>query len=372
MSLQKHHVRVGLPQQHERSYSIHIGTGLLTALTELIAPQTLPKQVLILTDANVGPLYASTVQQQLADRTVLVHTINVGEQAKSLASFTEVMTTLIEHNFNRDCAIIALGGGVVGDLAGFVAATFQRGVDFYQVPTTLLAQVDSSVGGKTAVNHPGGKNLIGAFYQPQAVIIDTNCLETLSSRDFACGLAEVVKYGIIYDADFFDWLEANAQALLQRNAGALTYAIARSCEIKAEIVAEDEQERGIRALLNLGHTFGHAIEAAAHASGDYDAWYHGEAVAAGTMIAAQFMQQQGDFSNADVARIEHLFEQFELPVYAPQIPLTQWQGYMQRDKKVKAGKLRLILPTAIGRAEVRTVTEWDAVSQAILARTAPQ
>lgn len=372
MSLQKHHVRVGLPQQHERSYSIHIGSELLASFTDLIAPHKLPQQLLILTDANVGPLYVAKLEQVLAQHTRVVHTIAAGEQAKSLTSFSEVMGTLIEHNFNRDCAIIALGGGVVGDLAGFVAATFQRGVDFYQIPTTLLAQVDSSVGGKTAVNHPGGKNLIGAFYQPQAVIIDTDCLSTLSPRDFACGLAEVVKYGIIYDAAFFDWLEANAEALLKRDADALTYAIARSCEIKAAIVAEDEQEQGIRALLNLGHTFGHAIETAAHASGDYDAWYHGEAVAAGTMIAAQFMQQQGELNNADLARIERLLKQFELPIYAPQMPLSQWQGYMQRDKKVKAGKLRLILPTAIGRAEVRTVTDWDAVSQAILARSAPQ
>lgn len=341
----------------ERSYPIDIGAGLLNR-TPLFA--NLPQQILLLTNTVVQPLYAERVVAQLSGHTVVVHTIDDGESAKSIANYSAIMDTLIRHNFNRDCAVIALGGGVVGDLAGFVAATYQRGVAFYQIPTTLLAQVDSSVGGKTAINHPGGKNLIGAFYQPQAVLIDTSCLQTLTERDYACGLAEVVKYGIIADAPFFSWLEDHVSELNARDTRALTYAIQRSCEIKAEVVAADEREQSVRALLNLGHTFGHAIEAA-----HYDTWKHGEAVAAGTMIAAQLMRQLGELSATDVTRIEALLQALKLPVRAPQLPLQQWQAFMQRDKKVQNGTVRLVLPTAIGRACVRPMTDWHAIGDAI-------
>lgn len=350
-----HCITVGLD---ERSYPIYIGRDLFAQLSRLL-PQ-LPKQILIVTNQIVAPLYLAAVQQALGEHRLVTHVIGDGEAEKSLHNYQQIMDTLIAHNFNRDCAVIALGGGVVGDLAGFVAATFQRGVSFYQIPTTLLAQVDSSVGGKTAVNHPGGKNLIGAFYQPQAVVIDTDCLVTLTDRDYACGLAEVIKYGIIHDAEFFGWLEAHSQDLVHREPQAVTYAVRRSCEIKAEIVAADEREQNQRALLNLGHTFGHAIEAS-----HYDSWHHGEAVAAGTVIAAEFMRQQGELAEPEAQRIKTLLQACNLPVVAPKMPLSQWQDYMQRDKKVKAGQLRLVLPTAIGAACLRTVTDWDSVARAI-------
>lgn len=343
----------------ERSYPIDIGAGLLTR-TPLF--DHLPHQILLLTNTIVGPLYAERVCAQLASHNVVVHSIDDGESAKSLANYGAIMDTLIRHNFNRDCAIIALGGGVVGDLAGFVAATYQRGVRFYQIPTTLLAQVDSSVGGKTAINHPGGKNMVGAFYQPQAVLIDTECLSTLNARDYACGLAEVAKYGIIADAEFFAWLEAHVEKLNARDPATLTYAIQRSCEIKAEVVAADEREQSVRALLNLGHTFGHAIEASF-----YDTWKHGEAVAVGTVIAATLMQHLGELDNTDVQRIKTLLQALQLPTSAPHMPLTQWQSYMQRDKKVQDGTVRLVLPTAIGSACLRPMTDWQAIGNAILA-----
>lgn len=355
-----HRIDVGLA---ERSYPIHIGRQLFTSLPTLLTD--LPRQLCIITNATIAAHYLKPLQDALPEAaTVIVHEIVDGEHAKSISSYTEVMDALIAASFNRDCAILALGGGVVGDLAGFVAATFQRGVDFYQLPTTLLAQVDSSVGGKTAINHPGGKNLIGAFYQPRAVVISTDCLTTLTTRDYACGLAEVVKYGIIYDAEFFAWLEQNAPALNAREPEALAYAIRRSCEIKAEIVAADEREQGLRALLNLGHTFGHAIEAEY-----YTSWHHGEAVAAGTVVAAQYMLQHDELSNADYDRILALLQTFALPVRAPQLSEAQWQQRMQRDKKVQAGRLRFILPTRIGHAELRTVTDWPGVWQAICAVT---
>lgn len=353
-------INVGLA---ERSYPIYIGRQLFEQLPQILP--NLPKQICIVTNATVSAHYLQSVRHALGDtHDLLVHEVADGEHAKSLTSYADIITALINRSFNRDCAILALGGGVVGDLAGFVAATFQRGVDFYQLPTTLLAQVDSSVGGKTAVNHPGGKNLIGAFYQPRAVVINTDCLTTLAARDFASGLAEVVKYGIIYDLDFFAWLEANQAKLKARDTEALSYAIQRSCQIKADIVAQDEREQGLRALLNLGHTFGHAIEAE-----HYDSWRHGEAVAAGMLIAAEYMYQQGELQVSTKARIEALLQAFDLPVRAPKLPEARWQELMYRDKKVQAGALRLVLPTDIGTAEVRTVTDWSSVWSAIDAMT---
>jgi 3-dehydroquinate synthase len=353
-------IRVGLA---DRSYPIYVGWQLFEQLPQLLPD--LPKQICIITNATIAAHYLGSICEHLkSTHEVLVHEIADGEHAKSLTSYGEVMDKLIAHSFNRDCAILALGGGVVGDLAGFVAATYQRGVTFYQLPTTLLAQVDSSVGGKTAINHPGGKNLIGAFYQPQAVLISIDCLKTLDKRDYACGLAEVIKYGIIYDADFFAWLENNHDKLQARDEKALNHAIQCSCQIKADIVAQDEREKGLRALLNLGHTFGHAIEAEC-----YETWRHGEAVAAGTMIAAEYMRQQGELSSAAVARIETLLQKFDLPTRAPRLPEAQWQQRMYRDKKVQAGELRLVLPTEIGAAELRTVTDWTSVWSAIEAMT---
>ncbi|GAB3295948.1 3-dehydroquinate synthase [Pseudidiomarina andamanensis] len=348
----------------ERSYPIDIGAGLLSR-TPLF--EQLPQQVLLLSNTVVDPLYGDQVRAKLEQHTLVTHLIEDGESAKSFTNFEAIIDTLIRHNFNRDCAIIALGGGVVGDLAGFVAATYQRGVAFYQIPTTLLAQVDSSVGGKTAINHTGGKNLVGAFYQPQAVLIDTDCLKTLNARDYACGLAEVVKYGIIADAEFFAWLEAHQNELNKRDAAALTYAIQRSCEIKAEVVAADEREQSVRALLNLGHTFGHAIEAA-----HYESWRHGEAVAAGTIVAAYLMHQQGRLSSHEFTRIETLLQQLNLPIRAPEMPLERWQTFMQRDKKVQAGVVRLVLPTAIGQACLEPWSDWQAIGNAIAAMSHPE
>ncbi|EKE80876.1 3-dehydroquinate synthase [Idiomarina xiamenensis] len=347
-------------QLDERSYPIFIGPQLLDQAAELL-PELAQRQLLIVTNHTVGDLYLVRLQQQFSAARVLVHYIGDGEQFKSLDSYAAIMSDLIGAGFNRDCAVLALGGGVVGDIAGFVAATYQRGVDFYQIPTTLLAQVDSSVGGKTAVNHPGGKNLIGAFYQPRAVLIDCDVLNSLAPRDFYCGLAEVVKYGIIHDADFFGWLEQQQQALLARDSATLQYAIASSCRIKADIVAADEREQDVRALLNLGHTFGHAIEAA----NDYNQWRHGEAVAAGTVIASRLAVAMQLLSASDFRRIVALLQALQLPVKAPAMPWETWLQYMQRDKKVKAGKLRFVLPTAIGKSKLLTDCDEELVAAAI-------
>jgi 3-dehydroquinate synthase len=258
--------------------------------------------------------------------------------------------------------VIALGGGVIGDLVGFSAACYQRGVDFIQIPTTLLSQVDSSVGGKTAVNHKLGKNMIGAFYQPKAVVIDTDCLKTLPKREFAAGISEVIKYGIIYDQAFFVWLEENLDKLYQLDEQALTYAIARCCEIKAEVVAQDEKESGIRALLNLGHTFGHAIEAEM----GYGNWLHGEAVSSGTVMAAKTAQLQGLISEEQVERIVSILKRAQLPVHTPeQMTFADFMRHMMRDKKVLAGELRLVLPTSIGTAEVVKGVPESVIEQAI-------
>ncbi|MGM0526027.1 MAG: 3-dehydroquinate synthase [Pseudomonadota bacterium] len=331
---------------NERSYPIYIEAGKLGQLSTSIPDKN--RQICVITNPTVAQYYLHPLLNKLAEHHVTVFEMPDGEQYKSLSVYSEVMDQLISAGFNRDAAIVALGGGVVGDLAGFVAATFQRGVDFYQIPTTLLAQVDSSVGGKTAVNHPQGKNLIGAFYQPQAVLIDTDCLQTLPERHYKSGLAEVIKYGIIYDNDFFNWLEHHTSELKSRDTDSLVYAIKRSCEIKAEIVALDEREKGVRALLNLGHTFGHAIEAATH----YGEWTHGEAVAAGTIIATKLAEVTQQLSASDFRRIYDLMSAFDLPTKGPQMEWSQWLEYMQRDKKVKDGKLHFILPTSIGSAAV--------------------
>lgn len=336
----------------ERSYPIKIQAGLLQQ-PDFLCSHIKSQKVVVLTNNIVEPLYCEKVKALLANYDVQVVVLPDGEQHKSLASFEQVITRLLEMNAARDTTLLALGGGVIGDMAGFVAACYQRGIPFIQIPTTLLAQVDSSVGGKTAVNHALGKNMIGAFYQPQAVLIDTQTLSTLPKREFAAGMAEVIKYGIIYDSAFFQWLEHNQQALKDLEPTVLAQAIHRCCEIKAEIVAQDEKEGGIRALLNLGHTFGHAIEA----EQGYGKWLHGEAVAAGTVLACRTAELLGWLAASETRRVVDLLESFDLPVQPPKdMGYQAYLQHMQRDKKVLSGKIRFIIPKQIGNA---VITELD-------------
>lgn len=332
----------------ERSYPITIESGALSN-PGLFAPFIKSQKVVVLTNPVVQPLYESQLLKSLESYDVRVVVIPDGEQHKSFASFEQVNTELLEMNAARDTTIVALGGGVIGDLAGFVAACYQRGVPFIQVPTTLLSQVDSSVGGKTAINHPLGKNMVGAFYQPQAVVIDTESLGTLPAREFAAGMAEVIKYGIIYDAEFFAWIESNVADLKALETTTLQYAIHRCCAIKAEIVAQDEQERGLRALLNLGHTFGHAIEA----EQGYGKWLHGEAVSAGTILACEVAERKNWMTSSELRRVTDLLLAFELPVAKPDdMGYDEFMKHMKRDKKVAAGAIRFIIPKGIGSAVV--------------------
>jgi 3-dehydroquinate synthase len=334
----------------ERSYPIHVGPGLLgdAALYRLTA-----KQVLVVTNDIVAPLYLPRVQAALAGRDVATVVLPDGERHKTLATFATVVDRLVELRFHRDSCLVALGGGVIGDLTGYVAASYQRGVDFVQIPTTLLAQVDSSVGGKTAVNHARAKNMIGAFHQPIAVLADTDTLRTLPPRELAAGLAEIIKYGIIVDEPFFAWLEQHIDALKALDAAALTYAIRRSCEIKASIVAQDERERDRRALLNLGHTFGHALEAI----GGYERWLHGEAVAIGTVLAARTSLALGWLESGDCERVEKLLERAGLPIRAAGVSAEELLDHMRGDKKADRGGLKLVLIEALGRAVVARAPE---------------
>jgi 3-dehydroquinate synthase len=304
--------------------------------------------VLIVTNDTVAGLYLATVEAALEGRRIVRCVLPDGERFKTLATVGRVFDALIEARLNRDAMLVALGGGVVGDIAGFAAACYQRGVPYVQVPTTLLAQVDSSVGGKTGVNHPAGKNLIGAFHQPQAVISDTDTLATLPDREFKAGLAEVIKYGCIRDPALFDWLEINIAPLVRRDAAALAHAIGRSCAIKAAVVAEDERERDLRAILNFGHTFGHAIEAAT----DFQLFLHGEAVGLGMLMAADLSQRLGMIDGGVRQRIGDLLARAGLPTRAPRIGAARAFELMQMDKKVLAGSLRLVLLQGLGRAVV--------------------
>jgi 3-dehydroquinate synthase len=341
----------------ERSYPIYIQAGLLENSNPLVQ-HIHSKQICIVSNDIVAPLYLERVNKLLVDFDVSHIIIPDGEAEKNLANFDKIMTHLLERNSGRDTTLIALGGGVIGDLTGFAAACYQRGIDFIQIPTTLLSQVDSSVGGKTAVNHPLGKNMIGAFYQPKAVIIDIKTLNTLPEREFNAGMAEVIKYGIIGDAEFFDWLEQHSDEIKNKDPEILASLIYRCCQNKATIVAEDEQEKGVRALLNLGHTFGHAIEA----EQGYGNWLHGEAVAAGTVIASEVAVKMNLLQPSELRRIRSLFEVFNLPVTAPEtMDFHAFMPHMRRDKKNLAGKLRFILPTQIGHCEVR-----DDVSETVL------
>ncbi|HVF16323.1 MAG TPA: 3-dehydroquinate synthase [Steroidobacteraceae bacterium] len=331
----------------DRSYVITIGAQLLSD-RDFLNKQIEARDLLVVTNETVAPLYLDTIRHSLVDRNVRSLILKDGEQFKTLDSFRTILDALVEARFNRDAAVIALGGGVIGDMSGFAAACYQRGIDYIQVPTTLLAQVDSSVGGKTAVNHPKAKNMIGAFYQPRAVIADTSTLATLPEREFRAGIAEVVKYGFIYDIDFLAWLEANAATISARDEAATTYAVRRSCEIKAAVVGVDEREQGLRAILNLGHTFGHAIETAT----DYTQWLHGEAVAAGMVMAADLSHRLGWISQADLQRVIDLTERFQLPTRPPRIGAARGREMMGMDKKVLKGTLRLVLLRKLGQADI--------------------
>ena len=330
-----------------RSYPILIGNGLLHE-KGLLDPFINGRDVLIVSNEVLAPLYLAPLQELISGSRVETLTLPDGEAVKTLDTLNLIFDALVEHRYSRDCVIVALGGGVIGDIGGFAAATWQRGVDFIQVPTTLLAQVDSSVGGKTAVNHPGGKNLIGAFHQPLCVISDSDTLNSLPDRELSAGLAEVIKYGLLGDAELFDWLEREQQKLLKRDAERLQHIIRRSCEIKAQIVAADEREQGQRALLNLGHTFGHAIERCA----GYGEWLHGEAVAAGMCMAAAFSARLGWIDQQDVSRIREVISRFNLPVEPPRVDPGEFLNAMSMDKKVIAGEIRLVLLKSIGEAVV--------------------
>lgn len=334
----------------ERSYPIYIGRGLL-AQAELIRRHISGRQVMIVSNETVAPLYLETLRAGLGNLHHDAVILPDGEQYKTLDVLNQVFDSLLTRRFDRRCTLVALGGGVIGDMAGFAAACYQRGVDFIQVPTTLLAQVDSSVGGKTAVNHPLGKNMIGAFHQPQAVIIDTDTLDSLPAREFSAGLAEVIKYGLIRDTDFLQWLEQNLDALLQRKPEHLAQAIEHACRVKADIVALDEREGGLRAILNLGHTFGHAIETGL----GYGHWLHGEAVAAGMVMAADLSARLGWLAQTDVQRVTELLTRANLPVRGPaELNAEQMLSLMAVDKKVQDGHLRLVLLRALGEAVVVT------------------
>ncbi len=330
----------------ERSYPIYIGANLLSQ--SLLAKHT-GNEVMLVSNDTVAPLYLDQVRNALTAERVAQVILKDGEQYKTLDAFKQILDQLLTDNHDRTTTLVAVGGGVVGDITGFAAACYQRGVKFVQVPTTLLAQVDSSVGGKTAVNHPQGKNMIGAFHQPQAVVIDTQVLKTLPRRELAAGMAEVIKYGLIRDAAFFDWLEAHLDKLFQGDEEALAYCIEKSCHNKADVVAADETEQGIRAILNLGHTFGHAIET--HTG--YSSWLHGEAVAAGMVMACRYSVELGWLADSVAARAEALLERCDLPTEPPNnMSASDFLSHMAHDKKVRDGKLRLVLMQQLGEAVV--------------------
>lgn len=344
----------------EKSYPIYIGSGLL-GQKELLLKHIRSKQVFIVSNTTIAPLYLHRISQHLAEFQLEILELPDGEQYKRLDYIELIFTRLLEKKFTRQTTLIALGGGVIGDMGGFAAACYQRGIAYIQIPTTLLAQVDSSVGGKTGVNHPLGKNMIGAFYQPQCVIADTDVLDTLADRQFIAGLAEVIKYGLIRDIELFQWLEQNILNLLARDKQALAYVIERCCQNKAEIVAEDEFESGVRAILNLGHTFGHAIETGM----GYGRYLHGEAVAIGIACAADLSRRMSWLSDVEVSRIMVLLKMANLPVSLPkEMNPAQFIALMAVDKKNIAGKIRLILLKSLGKATLPIQ-----VDQALLEQT---
>ncbi|HWP17794.1 MAG TPA: 3-dehydroquinate synthase [Burkholderiaceae bacterium] len=350
----------------ERSYDIHIGPGLLD---DALLWQEVPagEAAVIVTNATVAPLYAMRLERAVGCRfrRVLHVTLPDGEAHKTWDSLNRVFDELLAAGCDRKTVLFALGGGVIGDLTGFAAACYMRGVPFVQVPTTLLAQVDSSVGGKTAINHPRGKNMIGAFYQPVKVVADLDTLDTLPARELSAGLAEVIKYGPIADAAFLEWIEANLDALLAGDKAALGYAVRRSCEIKAWVVGQDERESGLRAILNFGHTFGHAIEAGL----GYGAWLHGEAVGCGMVMASELSARLGLMPPAFVDRMARLVERAGLPVRGPRLGGSRYLELMRVDKKAEAGEIRFVVIESLGRAGMRTAPD-ELVLQVIEAHTA--
>ena len=345
----------------ERSYPILIGAGLLSQ-PSLLSEGIRGKQVLIVSNEVVAPLYLEPLCKQLEDYQVSKLVLPDGEAFKSLETVEGVFNKLLQARHNRTTTLIALGGGVVGDMTGFAAACYQRGVDFIQVPTTLLSQVDSSVGGKTGVNHPLGKNMIGAFHQPTRVIIDTDTLNTLPDRELSAGLAEVIKYGLICDPEFYQWLQVNMDRLLAREPEAITYAIHRSCADKAKVVAADEKEGGVRAILNLGHTFGHAIETRM----GYGQWLHGEAVAAGMVMAADLSARLGNLTMDEVNELKQLLQKAALPVLPPsEMTPSDFLQLMAIDKKVLNNKLRLVLLESVGQAFVTDEFDHKVLQQTL-------
>lgn len=346
----------------DRSYPIHIGSQLLTQ-ANLILPHLKRKQVAIVSNTTVAPLYMDKLTQplQAAGVSVIEIVLPDGEAYKNSDTLNLIYDALLKNRCERSTTLIALGGGVIGDLTGYAAATYLRGVPFIQIPTTLLSQVDSSVGGKTGINHPLGKNMIGAFYQPQLVLADIETLKTLPQRELSAGMAEVIKYGLIRDADFFGWLELNMAKLMNLDSETITHAIYRSCQNKAEVVAADERETGERALLNLGHTFGHAIE---NGMG-YGVWLHGEAVAAGTMLAAQLSEKLSWLTATEVQRIETILKAAKLPLDPPKFSVEKYLELMQLDKKVADGRIRLVLQQGIGKAIITGDYDQDKLQQTI-------
>ncbi len=338
----------------ERSYPIAIGPGLLGD-AELLTRHVGGNKVAIVTNTTVAALYLEPLQRSLlaSGKEVITIVLPDGEQYKNWSSLMQIFDALLTHKCDRKTTLVALGGGVIGDLTGYAAASYMRGVGFIQLPTTLLAQVDSSVGGKTGINHPMGKNMIGAFYQPRIVIADTATLETLPARELSAGLAEVIKHGAITDAAFFDWIEANIGQLMARDKSALAYAVARSCEIKADIVRQDEREGGLRAILNFGHTFGHAIEAGL----GYGQWLHGEAVGCGMVMAADLSARMGLIDAGAVQRIRALVAAAGLPVQAPDLGLARWVELMEVDKKNEGGAIKFILLKALGSPNISTAPQ---------------
>lgn len=345
-----------------RSYPIHIGQNLLSQ-AELMLPFLKRKQVAIVTNTTVAPLYLKKLADPL--RAAGVNVIEIilpdGEAYKNTETLNLIYDALLKNRCERSTTLIALGGGVIGDMTGYAAATYLRGVPFIQIPTTLLSQVDSSVGGKTGINHPLGKNMIGAFYQPQLVLADIDTLKTLPARELSAGVAEVIKYGLIRDAKFFDWLETNISKLMALDIEITSEAVYRSCLNKAQVVAADEHETGERATLNLGHTFGHAVE---NAMG-YGVWLHGEAVAAGTMLAADLSKRLGWLSASEVERIANIFKAAQLPIQAPNLGVEKYMDLMSLDKKVIDGKIRLVLQQGIGKSVVTSDYDAQALRQTL-------
>lgn len=361
--MQTLHVELG-----DRRYPIFIGSHLDPQ--QLLAPYLRGAQVMVVTNSTVAPLYLAHYTDALLalNKTVATCILPDGEQFKDIQHLNLIFNALLEAGFNRDCTVLALGGGVIGDMAGFASACFQRGVYFVQVPTTLLSQVDSSVGGKTGINHPLGKNMIGAFQQPQVVLADMAQLSTLPDRELSAGLAEIIKYALLGDVSFLEWLEQHMEQLVARDAELLAEAVYRSCQHKARIVANDEKEQGERALLNLGHTFGHAIESYL----GYGSWLHGEAVAVGMVMAAELSYYMGWIGDEDVQRTKNIILKANLPISCPYIPLDEFLGYMSHDKKVLNGQLRLILLKQLGQAIITKDFDVELMKKAIVANQQPR